>query len=327
MTVLQKLRELLQTEHVFEDKPLALYTTLKVGGSAQYYFEATTSADIARAVKAAVSLDIPYFVFGGGSNIVVGDGGIPGLTIHNRARKIAITAMKGKISHGESIGSVMVTAESGALMNQLVRFTADEGLSGLEYHLGLPGTVGGALYMNSKWTHPVTYVGDVLYEAEVVSRDGTVKTVRQSYFDFGYDQSILQQTKETVLTATFQLTRLDPKIVWERAQGALAYRTETQPKGVNTAGCTFRNIPKSEAMRIPTPNHITSAGYLVDTVGLKNFQIGNAAFSDKHANFIINKGEATAQDVKALIDTAKSKVHARYGIEIEPEIVLVGKFS
>lgn len=318
------LEEKLGKDRVKTHYMLAPLTTLKIGGSADFFCEVTTKDKLEHAVHTAIMVKIPYFVIGGGSNVVVSDKGIRGLVIRNMARKIIIKKIHGRVKRGKStIDTVLVEAESGVLVNQLVRFSLEEGLGGLEYHLGLPGSVGGALYMNSKWTKPPKYVGDVLYEALIIKKDGTVASVPKSYFDFGYDQSILQKTHEIVLSASFLLTRADKNQLWETAQKSLAYRNETQPKGL-TAGCTFRNISVSDAMRIPTPSYITSAGYLVDQVNLKNFQIGGAQFSDKHANFIINRGGATAEDVVGLIHEAQKRVQEKFKVHIEPEIVVVG---
>lgn len=327
MTIFELLEERLGKGRVKESEPLARFTTLKIGGSAQYFYIAQTTDEVVKAVRAALEAKVPYFILGGGSNIVVADSGLVGLVIRNEARSIKIVKRLGNVKGGQmKIQQALVEADTGALINQLVRFTCDEGLGGLERHLGLPGTVGGALYMNSKWTKPPAYVGDALYKADVLDRSGKVKVIGHDYFNFAYDQSILQKTHETVLAATFLLSAENPKLLWQRANASMEYRRNTQPMGVATAGCTFRNIPLSHAIRLATPNQTTSAGYLVDQVGLKNFQIGKAKFSDKHANFILNLGNATATDVKRLIDEAKKRVQERFNVEIEPEIVLLGEF-
>lgn len=311
-----------------QQEPLARFTTLKIGGPAEYFFVAQTTEEVTRAVKSALEAKLPYFILGGGSNIVISDRGLKGLVIRNESRSIKIVKRLGSFKNGETtLTQALVEADTGVAINQLVRFTCDEGLGGLERHLGLPGTVGGALYMNSKWTKPPTYVGDVLVSARVIDRTGKVKIVDQKYFDFAYDQSILQKTHETVLSATFLLTSKDKKTLWDTAQFSMEYRKNTQPMGVATAGCTFRNIPLVDAMRIATPNNTTSAGFLVDQVGLKNFQIGKAKFSDIHANFILNLGGATAIEVKGLIDEATRRVREKFHVEIYPEIVFVGEFN
>ncbi len=325
--VRETLLKRLEKGQVGFDVPLVRYTTLKIGGPADFFYRAQTRDELEKAIKTAIAVKLPYFVLGGGSNVVISDKGFRGFIIKNESRTITIIKRQGSIKKGKiQLRQALVQADSGVLINQLVRFTCNEGLGGLERHLGLPGTVGGALYMNSKWTKPLTYVGDVLYHANIIDSSGNTKTVNQSYFKFGYDQSILQETHDTVLSATFRLTTTDKKLLWERAESSMAYRRQTQPMGVATAGCTFRNIALSDAMRISTPRYTTSAGYLVDQVGLKTFAVGQARYSDKHANFIINSGEASAHEVKHLIDEAKRRVKEKFSVEIQPEIVLVGEF-
>lgn len=310
------------------EEPLAKYTTLKIGGPAEFFYSAQSSQEVLQAVQVVQELKLPFVILGGGTNVLISDSGLRGIVILNESRTIQISKRFGTVkSRKISLGRVLVSTDSGVLVNQLVRFSLSEGLGGLERHLGLPGTVGGALYMNSKWAKPITYIGDVLYQAQIVGQGGQLKTVGQRYFEFAYDRSILQKTHETVLTATFQLTPEKKEILWAKAQESMDYRKSTQPIGVATAGCTFRNISLGDALRICTPNRTTSAGFLVDQVGLKNFQTGKAKFSDKHANFILNLGTATAQNVKDLIDEAKKRVRERFKVEIEPEIVLLGEFK
>ena len=328
MTTFELLELKLGAGRIKLNEPLARYTTLKIGGPAEYFFVANTTEEVLKAVSTAKAAKIPFLILGGGSNVVISDQGIKGLVLRNESRNIAVVKRVGKITKGKmNISQALVEVDAGVLMNQLVRFTCDEGFGGLERHLGLPGTVGGALYMNSKWTKPPAFVGDVVSTAKVLDREGNVGIVDKKYFDFAYDQSILQKTHETVLSVCFLLTVADKKSLWETAQSSMEYRKATQPMGVATAGCTFRNIPLSHALRLATPNNTTSAGFLVDQVGLKNFQIGQAKFSDKHANFILNLGGATASQVKGLIDEAKKRVREKFQVEIKPEIVLLGEFK
>jgi UDP-N-acetylmuramate dehydrogenase len=328
MNILKILEADLGKGRIKLQEPLARFTTLRIGGPAEYFFVATTTKEISKAFKVASKVHIPVFLLGGGTNVVISDKGLNGLIVRNEARMIKIIKRMGKVidTHMQ-LREAIVEVDAGTMMNQLVRFSCDEGLAGLERHLGLPGTVGGALYMNSKWTKPPTYVGDVLLQATVMDAKGETKQVDHKYFDFAYDHSILQKTHEIVLTAQFLLKAENPKILWDRGQASMEYRKKTQPMGAATAGCTFRNIAVSDAVRIATPNHTTSAGYLVDQVGLKNFQYGKAKFSDIHANFIINLGGATAADVKGLIDEAKKRVQDSFGVTIQPEIVLLGEFD
>ena len=307
---------------------LARYTTFKIGGPAEFFYVAQSVEELTKAFLAAKKAGIKFWLLGGGTNTLISDSGLPGLVVKNETRGIKIVRQLGHVKNGKSaVRQALVEADTGALINQLVRFTCDQGFSGLEMHLGLPGTVGGALFMNSKWTHPTAYVGDVLYQAKILTPEGTIKLVNKDYFNFGYDQSILQKTRETVVAAIFLLNKADPEKLWVRAHESMEYRKQTQPMGIQTAGCTFRNIAPAQALRIGTPNQTTSAGYLIDATGLKGAIHGKAHFSDQHANFIINQGGATARDVKWLIDEAKARVQEKFKVTIEPEIVLLGKFN
>ena len=309
-----------------QNEILAPYTTLKIGGPAEFFYEAKTQEELVSAVIQARKFSLPVFILGGGSNILIGDGGIGGLVIKNNTREIHIAGMKGKLTSGMPQGHVYVEADSGVLFNSFVRFTIEEGLSGLEMHLGLPGTVGGAIYMNSKWTHPESYIGDVLYQATILTPANEVKVVPKSYFHFGYDQSAIQKTHDIVLSVVFALTPEKKEQLWEVANASIAHRRTTQPQGTFSPGCTFQNITKAQAISIPTPNHTTSAGFLVDHSGLKGTIIGDAQISDQHANFIINRSKASAADVIQLIERAREQVKKQFGVTLKEEIVRVGEF-
>ncbi len=283
------------------NEPMARYTTFKIGGPADLFYVARNTEELVTVITEARNAEFPVFVLGGGTNILIGDKGIRGLVVKNSTSRM--------VRRG-----VQVEADSGVSFNKLVRFTIDEGLSGLEMHLGLPGTVGGAVYMNSKWTHPKGYVGDVVHQAEILTPSNTLELVPKRYFRFGYDTSVIQKSHDIVTKVIFALHADDKEHIWKRANESIAYRRQTQPQGIFSAGCTFRNISK------------TSAGLLVDQAGLKGLVIGDAQISPVHANFIVNLGKASASDVIQLIDRAKEQVKRQFGIELEEEIVRVGEF-
>ncbi|MEK7141102.1 MAG: UDP-N-acetylmuramate dehydrogenase [Patescibacteria group bacterium] len=309
-----------------KDVSLAPYTTFKIGGPAELFYEAATIEEIVAAVIKGREAGIPITILGGGTNILIGDKGIGGLVIKNNAGSIAIRGMKASYRAGKKVGSVYVEADSGVLFNKLVRFTVDEGLGGLEAHLGLPGTVGGAIYMNSKWTKPVSYVGDAVYQATILTPQNETKIVDRSYFRFAYDTSVIQKTGDIVLRVVFALTPGQKEDLWTIANQSIAYRRASQPQGVKSPGCTFRNLSQAEAIAVASPNQTTSAGFLVDHAGLKGLAIGDAQISPVHANFIVNTGHATAQDVVTLIELARRKVKEQFGIELVEEIVRLGEF-
>lgn len=309
-----------------EQEMLAPYTTFKIGGPADYFYDAKTREEFVRVVTLARKAGLQFFILGGGTNLLIGDRGIRGLVIKNSAQSIGIRGVKGSVEQGSTQRTVFVSADSGVPINKLVRFTIEEGLAGLEMHLGLPGSVGGAVYMNSKWTKPEGYVGDVVYQADVITPDGELVSVSKDYFRFAYDYSVLQQTQDTVVSVTFALRQDDKDRLWQIANGSIAYRRQTQPQGISSAGCTFKNISGVQALMAATPEHTTSAGFLVDHAGLKGLRIGDAQISPVHANFIVNLGHASAADVVELIERARDAVKAQFGVVLEEEIVRVGAF-
>lgn len=308
------------------NEPLARYTTFKIGGPADFFYEATSKEEFVLAITTARKLGLPIFLLGGGTNILIGDRGIRGFVIKNFTQGIAIRGIRGSMEPGSSKKTVYVEAESGVPVNKLVRFAIEEGLSGLEMQLGLPGTVGGAVYMNSKWTKPEGYVGDAVYQAEILTPSGEIQTVTREYFNFSYDFSMIQKTNDIVISVTFALIQDTKEHLWEIANASIEYRRETQPQGVFSAGCTFKNISKAAAMMASTPNLTTSAGFLVDNAGLKGERIGDAQISTVHANFIINHRAATASDVITLIEKAKNAVKQKFGVSLEEELIRVGEF-
>lgn len=323
-TVLQELQNAFGEQRVRTNESMSKHTTFKIGGPAAIYLEVDHIENLVKAVCLARKHGIPVFILGGGSNIVVSDGGFRGLVVKNNCRRFEVMNMSGRVRRGAlDVSGALVYAESGVIMNQLVRFTIEQGLGGLEYQLGLPGTVGGGIYMNSNFPRKGVYVGDYLYKARLLDKNGRVKEADNTYFHFGYDKSILQETEEVLLSVIFRLQAEDKKVLWERGMEALSYRSDTQPKGAS-AGCTFRNISIVEATSIPIPDRITSAGYLIDKAGLKGLRIGGAQISDRHANFILNVKNAKAHDVTELVTTMKREVLKKFGVHLALEVRTIG---
>jgi len=291
------------------------HTTFKIGGPADLFYEVYEEKELVNAVRLARELSIPVFILGGGANILVSDKGIRGLVIKNKASKVRIVGLKGK-GKVFSINEVYVEAESGALINQLVRFCIDESLEGLEFLLSVPGTIGGALMINAHFRPDKDeFIGNRLYQARLLTPSNKVVQVDKDYFNFGYDQSSLQHSGDILLAATFCLVKGNKEKIWAKALAGVQKRQETQPVGIACSGCIFRN-PEGQA-----------AGYLLEKAGLKGLQIGQACFSDKHANFILNLGDATAKDVLELIRIAKANVKKKFGIDLKEEIFYVGDFE
>jgi UDP-N-acetylenolpyruvoylglucosamine reductase len=314
-TKLIQLDEILGKGRVDENRGLLPYLTLRMGTKAKYFFEAKSREDLINAKRASLVLKLPLYILGGGSNIFFTKPLIIGLVVKNIYQKKLI------IQETDDTGEILVS--SGYPTNLLVNQLIETGYQGLEYHLGLPGTVGGAIFMNSKWTNPLTYFGEKLIKADLIDTQGKIKSVDHDYFQFAYDSSVLQKTKEILLEVTFRFKKEDKQVLKQRAQLALQYRLRTQPKGVATCGCFFRNIALEEKDRLGLPT--TSVGYLIDHAGLKGLRQGNFIVSDKHANFIVNMGrdKAKPEDLLILISLIKEKIKKKFKIDLKEEVISI----
>lgn len=328
----KKLVSVLGENRVVLDEPLSRYSSFKLGGPCDLMYKAKTADELAEAVSLAIDYQIPLFILGGGTNLLIADSGFRGLVVKNETARIRLLGIKGGTKNQNrklqtKIHTVYLEAESGVGVNRLVRYTLDQGISGLEPFLGQPGTIGGALWINAHNMKMGRFFGDSVYSVTLIDNKGKLKKVPQKYFGFSYDQSVLQKTKEVVVSAVFQLTIGDKDSLWKTAQKVMEYRRDTQPHGVYSSGCTFRNISQSDAIRLVTPNYTQSVGFLLDSLGLKGKRKGGAMFSPQHANFIIHTGSATASDVLELINLAKNKIWEKYAVKLEEEIILVGEFN
>lgn len=290
---------------------LAPYTTFRIGGPADLLYNAATEEELATAVTAARKLGVPFFVLGLGANILVGDLGVRGLVIRNCARRIELQE------------SGRVFAESGVIVADLIRTTVAHGLSGLEHYVGIPSTVGGAVWQNLHFLSPAPerdrtmFIEEVVESVSLLSPDGARLTARRSEMQFGYDVSRLHTSGETALSVTFALGRGDPATLHRVMQENLAWRGSRHPwlEYHPSAGSIFKKIEG------------VGAGRLIDQCGLKGFRVGNAQISHIHANIMVNLGDATAADVRGLISHAQEAVAERFGQSLEPEISFVGEFS
>ena len=316
---------------VYEDEPLSKHTYFRIGGPARLYFEAKSVEDLKIAIESAVSNNCPFVVLGGGANVLVSDAGFDGLVIKNSAAGTKLVGIKGTYTkHGRGIESALVWAASGTLMNQLARFTLDQGLEGLEFLLSVPGTIGGGTKINAHFeVEKGEFLGSRLTSATLIDpKTAKVKTVDFKYFNFGYDVSKIQQTGEIVLEAIFRLeVSQNKEKLWQKAMDNVKTRNEEQPVGIACSGCVFRNIASEDAKRLATPNLTTSAGYVIESLGLKGSKRGDAEVSSHHANFILNRGKATASDVLELIDIIKDKAKNTYGLDLKEEIFFIGDFD
>jgi len=287
---------------------LAPFTTFKIGGPADYFFEAETKNKLTAAIKAARESAINFFVLGTGANILVSDKGFRGFVIRNKANQI------------EFKGADLVRAESGVVFADLIEACALKELSGLEHFAGIPSSVGGALWQNLHFLSPdrtrTIFIEEVLASAEIMTEDNQIKSVSKDYFKFGYDESVLRHKKEIALEATFKLLPAREEEIRKVITSNLAWRNQKHPPldKLPSAGSVFKNIP----------GH--GAGRLIDACGLKGTKKGNAQIYEKHANMIVNLGDAKAKEVIALMELAKGEVRKKFNLDLEPEISLVGGF-
>ncbi|MFZ5366444.1 MAG: UDP-N-acetylmuramate dehydrogenase [Patescibacteria group bacterium] len=292
----QEFLESLGGKRVKLNEPMRLHTTFKIGGPADIFYEVKTKEEIVAAVKLARKLKIPYFILGGGSNILVSDKGIRGVVIKIKNEKLGM-------KNGR------VKAEAGMSLPWLVGETAKGGLSGLEFCAGIPGTVGGAIAGNAgikdKW------IGDLVEEVEILQEDGEKEIISKRECQFGYRQSRFLLEKEIVLGVTLKLIQNNPQSVARRIDKYLKIR-KNQPKEPS-AGSVFKN-PDGE-----------SAGKLIEQVGLKGYRIGDAQVSPKHANFIVNLGLAKGRDVLELIRLCQKRVEEKFAVRLEKEIKIIGE--
>ncbi len=291
---------------------LAPYTTFRIGGPADLYYEARSADELARAILAAREHGVPLFLLGLGANILIGDRGFRGLVIRNMAREIEFLPDEHR-----------VRAESGAVVwPDLIEAAISHGLSGLEHYVGIPSTVGGALWQNLHFLSPAParertlFIAEVTREAEILTAEGERRRVPADYFQFGYDTSILHHRPDVVLSATFELEPSDPERMRQIVEENLQWRRERHPPldTEPSAGSIFKKIEG------------IGAGRLIDECGLKGTRIGGVMVTPRHANIFINAGGATAADVRALIAHVQEVVLARTGHRLEPEISFVGEF-
>lgn len=297
----EQLLEKLGKDKVKINEPLANHTNFMVGGPADFYYEAETSDEVAQSIKTARELNLPFFIIGGGANVLVGDLGIRGLVIKNNASKIKF------LPHD------FIEADSGVPNTELIKKTAEQNLSGFERLMKVPGTLGGAIFMNAGDTGTKSFIGDLVQSVRVLDPSNQIKTIRAEEAEFGYRSSRFQKSGEIILSAVLQLKKVSKEKIEENLKDIIV-RKSHHPGG-KTIGSTFKNPPGN------------FAGKLLEESGLKGYQIGGAKFSENHANFIINDGTATAKDIKSLIDLAKKTVKEKFGIDLEEEVRYVGEFK
>jgi UDP-N-acetylmuramate dehydrogenase len=275
---------------------------MRVGGPADLFAEVHNLFELRGIARFTRTRGVPLFLVGRGSDLVISDAGIAGLVVLVRAQ-------------GERIAGDRLIADAGLPMAKAATISREAGLSGLEFGLAIPGTVGGAVWANAG-AHDADVRG-CLVEASIIATDGSEVVLDPDALTLGYRDSRLKHAPsdglpEIVTSATFALTPTDPALIGERLDEIRRWRQANQPLGMRSAGSVFRN-PDGD-----------SAGRLVDELGLKGLRVGGAQVSEKHANFIVNTGDATAADVRALGDLVRARVHVERGIDLVYEVAFVG---
>jgi len=293
------------------DVPLGPHTTFRIGGVADLLIRAKTATQLTQVLCQARSSGISTFLLGRGANILVSDEGFRGLVVKNEVGGV------------DFLDATRVRAGSGVLMYpDLIRETAARGLGGLHHFVGIPSTVGGAIWQNLHFLSPAparsrtVFIAESVQEADVLSASGQRATVPAAYFQFGYDYSILHDRPDTVLTVTFRLAEQPAADLDRVMRENLDWRSKRHPdlEQLPSAGSIFKKVEG------------VGAGRLIDQCGLKGRRIGGAQIYPRHANIIVNLGGARASDVLALMDLAQETVLRETGIELVPEISLVGEF-
>jgi UDP-N-acetylmuramate dehydrogenase len=314
--VLDQLATRLDASRTRRNEPLAPYTTFKIGGPADLFFEATSADALANAVLAARGAGVPYFVLGLGANVLIGDRGFRGLVIRNTARAHEFR------SDPADPDSCTLWTESGAIVKDVIQESVAKGWSGLEHYVGIPSTVGGAVWQNLHFLSPAParertmFIAEVFNSCEILSEEDERKVVDAAYVQFGYDDTVFHHRRDIVLSATFKLARADQAVLQRILQENLSWRGGKHPwlDWHPSAGSIFKKIEG------------VGAGRLVDQSGLKGLRRGGAQISHIHANIMVNLGGATAKDVRELIAIAQQTVEKEHGVHLEPEIGFIGEF-
>ena len=307
---LESVAAALAGDRLKRNEPLAPLTTFKIGGPADLLYEADSADALADAIVTARRAEVPYFVLGLGANVLIADKGFRGLVIRNGA------------SHFTFSDDGRLWVESGAVMAKIIPEAVRRGWSGLEHYVGIPSTVGGAIWQNLHFLSPAPerertmFIAEVFESAELLTEESERKTVDRDYMRFGYDDTIFHHRKDFALAATFKLERKDPDLMHRIMQENLSWRGARHPwlEWHPSAGSIFKKIEG------------VGAGRLVDQCGLKGFHVGDAQISFIHANIMVNLGRATSADVIGLIRHARGAVKDKLGYDLEPEINFVGEF-
>ncbi len=288
-------------EYVMKDEPMSRHTTFRVGGTADFFVEIGSPEELLDIINYLTETDRSYFILGNGSNLLVRDKGYEGVILHLGERFNSITV------EGNTI-----TAQAGALLSTVAKTAAKNGLSGMEFAAGIPGTIGGAVVMNAG-----AYEGEmkqIITKVTVMTREGEILELDNETMEFGYRTSIIKNRPFVVLSAVISLEKGDMASIQSKMDDFNNRRRSKQPLEYPSAGSTFKR---------PEGYY---AGKLIMDAGLRGYRVGGAQVSEKHCGFIINVGNATAADISELMDEVIEKVEKQFSVTLEPEIIRIGNF-
>lgn len=300
MTILtdfqQKITDLLPGFDIRMDEPMSKHTSFRIGGNAEVMIFPHSAEELSKIIKTSNLLDVNPYILGAGTNILAPDEGLCGMVI----------VLKDCIDGVEQLDSTHIRVAAGVTLTRAALFAAGLGLSGLEFAHGIPGTLGGGVYMNAG-----AYGGEicnVCTQVELMDRNGDIRTVMAEDMDFSYRHSRVEEEGGIILSAVFALEPKDEREIREKMQDLMNRRKNSQPLDLPSAGSAFKR---------PVGGY---AAAMIDEAGLKGYQVGGAAVSQKHAGFVVNLGGATAKDVKQVLEDVAEKVMERTGIRLEPEV-------
>lgn len=296
-----KLTDYIEETRIYKEEPMKMHTTFRVGGNADYFVVPKTEEEVKNIVNLCKKEEMPYFVLGNGSNLLVGDKGYRGVIIQicKEMNRIEV--------QGDSL-----SVQAGALLAKVGSAALEAGLTGFEFASGIPGTMGGAVFMNAG-----AYGGemkDVLAEVTVLDENGEVRILKKEELELGYRTSIVAKKGYVVLSARVELQSGDKEKIEARMQELKVQRTTKQPLEYPSAGSTFKR-PEGYF-----------AGKLIADSGLRGFRVGGAQVSEKHCGFVINKENATASDIVELMNQVIERVQKEFGVTLEPEVRKLGEF-
>lgn len=298
MELLEKRLKVVGCDYLLNE-PMSRHTTFKIGGPAKIFITPKNEQQAAAAIEACRELEKEFFVLGNGSNLLVSDNGFSG----------AVISLSQKMC-GMSREENCITAQAGENLASVCRFAANEGLGGLEFAFGIPGSIGGAVYMNAG-----AYGGelkDAVVSVRALFPDGEIRDIPAKQADFGYRHSAFEQNGAVILSAKFSLTPDKSGDIEARMRDIIERRRQKQPLEWPSAGSAFKRPENG------------FAAAMIDECGLKGYTIGGAQVSEKHAGFIINRGGATCEDVKALLEHVRETVYGKTGVMLQPEIKQLG---